>query len=58
MPFGILFGYKFGRTTHYRIRFENGVDADTTSEEVQELNLRKLVDFLEGLAPATPEKEA
>jgi hypothetical protein len=58
MPFDIPFGYKFSAATHDWIRFENGVESDMTSEEVQELNLKKLVDFLEHLVPATTEKKA
>jgi hypothetical protein len=57
MPFEIVFGYRFNGAIHYRIRFENGVTADLTSDEVQEANLKKLVDFLEGLVPKTPEKK-
>jgi hypothetical protein len=58
MEFDILFGYKFKTAIYYRIRFENGVESDKTSDEVQKLNLKKLVDFLEGGVTEKPDKKA
>jgi hypothetical protein len=51
IPFDIFFGYTFSRAIHYRVRFENGLESDMTTEEVQQLDMRKLVDFLEGTVP-------